>query len=578
MPIEIDALEVRALFTAMVFTVDSTQSQLTVSGTAGGIDLVEQGAGSLTASYTGSINADVTGTTIAFTGGSTVEAQPSGNWQPGGGTPADYGGAAQSGGALVAARDLVFDMTSPPISVIGGVSSSADEAIAFTSGTIALDPGNGNGGGGPVAVAGQSFSNGATSSMGILPQFDGTLKLTLPIQGTLQMSDPGSGTPVVLNLSGTITAVGTLPLPAPNITVLVDGAAVQSGQTLDFGEASLGGAGPTRSITVRNDGNKPLQLGTETLPDGYTITQGLPALLAAGDSATLVVALDTSTSGTPSGVLTIPSNDADQSSFTLNLTGSITDSKGIALTGVTVSGLPSHIIGGDKKAKASAAVVLANSNDQPFAGPVTVTLYASTDMTADPASDTKLVEVTKTLKLKPGAAAKPLKLKLQFPAVAADGDYFLIAQASGNGVAAGKASSVAPSGAVHIERPFVDLVGTGATPTPLMLMLGRSASVSVPLMNNGNVAAKGSVNHDLQLSTDGTEASATPLATIPAKVSINPGAAKTLKLKAAIPAAGAGASAGSSFLLVRVSGAGPLADLDASNGVLLPAIPVTLVG
>jgi hypothetical protein len=69
-----------------------------------------------------------------------------------------------------------------------------------------------------------------------------------------------------------------------------------------------------------------------------------------------------------------------------------------------------------------------------------------------------------------------------------------------------------------------------------------------------------------------------PLATIPAKVSLNSGAAKTLKIKAAIPAAGAGTSAGNSFLLVRVSGAGPLADLDASNGVLLPAIPLTLVG
>jgi hypothetical protein len=63
---------------------------------------------------------------------------------------------------------------------------------------------------------------------------------------------------------------------------------------------------------------------------------------------------------------------------------------------------------------------------------------------------------------------------------------------------------------------------------------------------------------------------------VPAKVSINPGASKTVKLKTTIPATGA--TAGGFFVLVRVSGVGPLADLNASNGVLLTPIPVTLVG
>jgi hypothetical protein len=40
----------------------------------------------------------------------------------------------------------------------------------------------------------------------------------------------------------------------------------------------------------------------------------------------------------------------------------------------------------------------------------------------------------------------------------------------------------------------------------------------------------------------------------------------------------AGVTPGSVFLLVRVNGVGPLADLNASNGALLTPIPVTFVG
>jgi hypothetical protein len=45
-----------------------------------------------------------------------------------------------------------------------------------------------------------------------------------------------------------------------------------------------------------------------------------------------------------------------------------------------------------------------------------------------------------------------------------------------------------------------------------------------------------------------------------------------------LPAAGAGVSPGSFFLLVRVNGVGDLATLNRANGALLTPIPVTLVG
>jgi hypothetical protein len=572
----IETLEGRTLLTAVTFTLDPAQSEIVLSGTAGGSTLVEQAANSLAAGLSGAILAEVAGTSITFSGGSTITAGSLANPLPGG-TPANFGANVQGTAAALAIRDLMLDLTSAgPVAITGGNFSASEETIRFTAGTVAYDPGNG-GAVGNASLAGQSFTNASDETGQIFPSLDGTLSLDLPVAGTLTFNDAAIGVPMEFQFTGRLFGVGPLALPSPEIAASVGGSDVQTGGTVDFGTAAPG-ATATRTITVRNDGSRPLSFAAAaaTAPAGFTITQPLPLLIAAGASADLVVALDTSTTGAHAGALTIPNNDSDESTFTLNLSGNVEQPNGVTVSNVAVSGVPARIIGGDRTARAAVAVTLTDVGDQNFSGPVTVTLFASPDNIADASTDTKLAEVTKKLKIKGNAAAKPLKLKVQFPAVAADGDFFLIAQASGTGVAGGQASAVAQSGVVHIERPVVNLVGTGAAPAPLSFTLGKKTSLSLSLMNNGNVAAKGSVNLDLLLSVDGTEASATPLATVPAKVSINPGASKTVKLKTTIPATGA--TAGGFFVLVRVSGVGPLADLNASNGVLLTPIPVTLVG
>lgn len=567
----VESLECRALLSAVVFTLNSSQSSITVSGNIGGVALEEQAAGSLTTSYSGAINADVSGDVITFSSGSTVDAQTSGDWLPGG-TAADYGASLQGGAVALAVRDLVLGVTSAAVPITGGEFSSSAETIQLTAGSLAFDAGIG--GSGTSSLAGQSFADGATQNSTITPAFDGTLTLNLRVDGTLTINDPSLGAPAVLQFSGQLVGVGPLPLPSADIAVAVGGSDVASGGAVDFGTVAPGAAA-TRTITVRNDGDRNLVQLVATAPAGYTVTQTLPEIIAAGTSADLIVALDTSSAGAKSGALTITSNDTDESPFTINLSGNVQQPNGVTVSDVTLSGAPARIIGGDRTAKASVAVTLTDVGDQDFSGPVTLALFASTDNTADASTDVKLAEVTKKLKIKANAAAKPLKLKVQFPAVAADGDFFLVAQATGTGVAGGQASAVAQAGTVRIERPFVDLVGTGAAPTPLTLTAGKKASLSVPLMNNGNVAAKGSVNLDLLVSIDGTEALATPLVTVPAKVSINPGASKPLKVKLTVPP---GTPPGSAFVLVRVSGVGPLADLNTSNGVLLTPIPVTLAG
>ena len=115
----------------VVFAVDQTQSQITLSGaivTFSGLfsaPLSTQGPGSLVTAYSGNINAVVAGSAIQFTGSSTICAQTNGLWQPAPGGAsgsglANYAGQAQAwipfvgtNTAFAALRQVVLDVTSP---------------------------------------------------------------------------------------------------------------------------------------------------------------------------------------------------------------------------------------------------------------------------------------------------------------------------------------------------------------------------------------------------------------------------------------------------------------------------------
>src|ERR1039457_250781 len=82
--------------TADVFTLDTNQSSLTVSGTVQGAAIAQQAPGSLTTKYGGTLQVTQTGDTIQFGGPSLITALASGNWQPltngsAGLAPANYG-------------------------------------------------------------------------------------------------------------------------------------------------------------------------------------------------------------------------------------------------------------------------------------------------------------------------------------------------------------------------------------------------------------------------------------------------------------------------------------------------------
>jgi hypothetical protein len=143
-----------------VFTIDSSQSQVTLSGAVAGFTLFGQGPGSLATTYSGSINADVSGSTIQFTGSSAIIAETNGVWQPavGGGAgsaTADYGGQVSVYGYFTgygAARNIVLDLISSLLTVTGtnfdstalvfsfatNSSSSFDYNAVFESGSFLL--------------------------------------------------------------------------------------------------------------------------------------------------------------------------------------------------------------------------------------------------------------------------------------------------------------------------------------------------------------------------------------------------------------------------------------------------------
>jgi hypothetical protein len=163
------------------FTIDETQSSLTIGGSFSGIQLMQQGPGSLTTRYTGTIIADITGSTIQFTGGSMIVGENSGTWQPApggvaGSAPANYGGQVAnffvSGKAAL--RNILLDVTSDALTITGGTFMAQQLLFSFPSNAMSVVDYSYSGflgsGSGSRSLAGTSTNNvimtGSVSNIG----------------------------------------------------------------------------------------------------------------------------------------------------------------------------------------------------------------------------------------------------------------------------------------------------------------------------------------------------------------------------------------------------------------------------
>jgi uncharacterized membrane protein len=222
---------------------------------------------------------------------------------------------------------------------------------------------------------------------------------------------------------------------------------------------------------------------------------------------------------------------------------------------------PAAGIGGEST---SARLRLTNSTANRFSGPVTVSLYASTDATvsSDDAVVTTLTLPKLTLR---GSASRTVKLKATLPDNLPDGSYVFIASAdaAATGTAPAEAATV---GAVAIESPKVDLATTFAGTNPIALSAGRGTTTSVTIRNTGNVLASGTLGLTLYRSADATLDDADAVLTsLPSrKIRLRPGRSVTVRVH--LPAPG-GADAGTGYVLASASPSTNPPDDDASNNV-----------
>jgi Domain of unknown function (DUF1906)/FG-GAP-like repeat len=123
----------------------------------------------------------------------------------------------------------------------------------------------------------------------------------------------------------------------PEITVSWGGTGIADGDTTpssadgtDFGSATQGGAAVQHTFTVTNTGAGTLTTSGLTLPSGFSLVEGLSASIAAGNSDTFTVQLDTSSTGTHSGQISFADNDGDENPFNFSITGTVNATTGAA--------------------------------------------------------------------------------------------------------------------------------------------------------------------------------------------------------------------------------------------------------
>jgi hypothetical protein len=177
---------------------------------------------------------------------------------------------------------------------ISGISTTGDFAVSgATPTTIAA---------GDTAVVSVTFTPTATGTR------NGTLVIS---------SNAAAGATYTVNLTGNGTAV-----PAPEIDVLQGTTAYASGSTYSgFPATTVGGFSPA-SFTVQNTGSAPLTISSLAATGNFTASgPGTPFTIAVGGSATVSAVFAPTAAGTRTGSITIFSNDSDEATYVINLSG-----------------------------------------------------------------------------------------------------------------------------------------------------------------------------------------------------------------------------------------------------------------
>ena len=124
-----------------------------------------------------------------------------------------------------------------------------------------------------------------------------------------------------------------------DFSLLESGNPLSSGSTLDFGSTTLY-TPLTKTLALQNNGTKPLDLDSLSLPDGFSLTGDYETRIPAGDSLDIQVSLNAHSTGTFSGSLTIQNQDTENTPYTLTLTGEVTTPRGEIAVSENSSDIP----------------------------------------------------------------------------------------------------------------------------------------------------------------------------------------------------------------------------------------------
>jgi hypothetical protein len=139
--------------------------------------------------------------------------------------------------------------------------------------------------------------------------------------GTLQfVNDDSDENPFDFPIAATVTTT-----PLPEIQVLDGTTDIVDGTTsaIDFGSVIVGGT-LNKTFTVKNLGTAVLNLSNLTLPTGFSLVGSLPATVAAGASANLLLQVDTTAAGNKTGTLQFVNDDSDENPFDFPIAATVT--------------------------------------------------------------------------------------------------------------------------------------------------------------------------------------------------------------------------------------------------------------
>ncbi|MCA9049035.1 MAG: choice-of-anchor D domain-containing protein, partial [Planctomycetaceae bacterium] len=132
-------------------------------------------------------------------------------------------------------------------------------------------------------------------------------------------------TPFNFQIRGEVTPAV---IPLPEVTVFINGQAIpDDNAVLDFGTYTVGDARPVIVVEVQNTGDAVLQLSNLTVPSGFVVVDGLTTEIQPGGADAVIIALDTTISGSSRGDVSFNSNDADENPFNFVVVGNVVQPK-----------------------------------------------------------------------------------------------------------------------------------------------------------------------------------------------------------------------------------------------------------